>query len=710
MRSLLFLILCPIIVEAQINSPFISKANLYYTKLEASGEGMFGFEKDGKFGYIDKNEKVVIPPIYSYENSYSGIPLFNHGYVKIKQNGKYGALDKTGKVAIPFDYESLYFLSHGNVASVSNNSDGKNIYGIVNMQNKVIVPIEYEQFQIDSNLVAYKQNGKWGLMDIAGKKILPAEYDALTPYAKDKVVLAKKGTQYGYIDLTGKWLFEKPASVYILYGSHYGMINCVVNSKYGFLDLKGNEVIITHYDYADQFESNGLAKAGNKKPGSYYVYQYGFVDKSGKEVIPVKYDSIGTFSNGLVYVKDLETNRYGYMNKTGAWVIKPVYLKAETFDDLGGAWVMMTDAKYHYINRAGKDLGVFNENDYKNFNKDGYAVVENAEYPYVLIDKTGKVITKIEDCDGIYNYSEGIAGYKCKSNGLYGFVDYNGKKVIPCEYTGFTGFHEGVSKVSKTINNATKSGYINNKGAIILPVEYDNVSAFRDGWGLIKKDSDYFFVDKAGNLKAPPRKYNNLYEFRSGFALGIIKGTDKINTYYYINTQLKEEFSIEAEQAYSFWESVAVVYKDNLYSLINKKGEMFIQLDTLEQLKFCNDGMLGIKRNGKWGFINDKGNPVVEIKYDDCDSYDNGYGRVKKNGKWGIVDKTGKEIFETQYDNIVPCDNNVFIYYDKSWYVMDKTGKSLSHAGYYSISVFEKDRALAKPGKSYSILKSPLAK
>ena len=91
MRSVLFFLLIPSIVPAQINPVYIAKSNLNYTKLEASGDGMFGFEKDGKFGYMDKSEKIVIPAIYSYESTSSIIPSFNKGYVRIKTGGKRAA-------------------------------------------------------------------------------------------------------------------------------------------------------------------------------------------------------------------------------------------------------------------------------------------------------------------------------------------------------------------------------------------------------------------------------------------------------------------------------------------------------------------------------------------------------------------------------------------------------------------------------------------
>lgn len=711
MRFLFLLLLVPTILPAQINPVYIFKSNLGYNKLEASGDGLFGFEKDDKFGYMDKNENVVIPAVYSYETSSKTIPAFIGGFAVIKKDGKWGLLDKKGKLVIPFEYEYLRLISPPNTHVAAGRKDGnKNFYGILTTQNKIEIPLVYEDIQADSNLVTVKQNGKWGLMDVTGKSMIPFEFTALTVYAADKVLKAEKPGQYGFVDLTGKWLFEKAKSVYTLYSSQQGMVMCAVSSKYGFLDLKGNEVIITKYDKAENFESNGLAKVGKKSSTTSNSYTYGYIDKKGNEIIPLKYESMGVFSNGLVIAKDPETNRYGYMDKTGKWVLKPVYLDGLGFDSNGGSWVKMTDGKYHYINKSGKDFGALDEKSYKSFNKDGYAVYETSDYPYVLIDKTGKIITKIADCDGIYNFSESIAGYKCKSNSKYGFLDINGKSFIDCGYDAFTGFIEGVSRVGKTLSGKTKFGYISNKGETILPPEYDDLQYFRNGWGVLKKDGNYFFVDKKGNLKEPPRKYDNLAEFRSGYALGTVKGaTDHPNTYYYINTQLKEEIHISAFEAYLFWDDVAVVVIDDGYDLMNKKGGVFASLEA-DLIKFSTENMLAIKDKGKWGFVDDKGNMVIPPKYDSCEQFKYGLAKFKKAGKWGILDKKGNEVFEAKYENIIPCENGLLIYYDKFWGVMDKTGKILVPPTYYTITTFEKDKALARLGKSYTILKSPLIK
>jgi len=716
MKFLLILLLFPCFIIGQINPVFVAKSNLSYSKIESSGDGMFGFDKDGKIGYLDKNGNVVIPADYDYESTTSKtIPAFQTGMVKLRKGFKYGVLDKAGKIILPFEYDGL-FTSNGKYIPVYNIVNGKNTWGIVNTQNKVLIPVIYEQLQIDSNLIGVKQNGKWGLKDVSGKDILPIEYDQLTPYAKNQVIQATKGSQVGFIDANGKWLFQKEKSVYTLSGCYEGMIMCTVSGKYGYLDLKGNEVIITKYDNANVFDKSGLAKVGKKSPTSSYTTLWGYIDKKGNEVIPIKYEYIGEFHSGMVYAKDPETNRYGFYDKTGKWAINPTYLDLLNFDDYGGTWVKQTDAKWHYINKTGKDLGTFNDkgDTYRAFSNNGYNVYENNDAAYVLLDKAGNTIKKLDDLDAIYNFNYGIGGFKCKSNSKYGFIDLNGNKITGCDFDGFEGFTEaGISKVTKTIDGKNKSGYVDSKGNVILPIVYDYVYNFRDSWGLIYKDGKYFFVDRSGNLKDPPAKYDELYEFRSGYALGKIKGagTDP-HKFVYINKDLKEEFTVSAKQGYLFWEDVAIVSRDNTtYEMMDKKGSIFKTLTGIETLSFCSDGMLAVRKNYKWGYINSKGDEIVAPKYDTCTAFKYGYGRVKLDSKWGIVDRSGTEIIPPKYGNILYGENGYFIFYDNNgWGMMDKTGKVIIQPTLYTITPFEKDRAMARLGKTYTIIKSPLAK
>jgi hypothetical protein len=619
---------------------------------------------------MDANQRIIIQPKLDLKLASSEkIPAFTNGFAVIKIDGKQGLIDKTGKQVIPCEYSSLSLKSDSKTLVLAGKYENKKTaYGVLTTQNKMVIPIEYDGIVIDGNLAAVRKDKKWGLKDATGKELLPETYSSLQIYPEDRVARVEQDGKYGFVDLKGKWLFEKAKSVFTLYGSSENMIRFKINNKYGFLDAKGNEVIITRFDQAEDFQPNGLAKVARSGSDTKYKTLYGYINKKGEEVMPLIYESLSSFGNGLAYAKDPETNRYGYLDQTGKWALKAVYLYAGMFDETGGAWVKMTDNKYHYISKSGKDFGTLDEKgeSTRTF-KDGYAVDADTEYPFALVDITGKVVKDIDDCSAIYEFSEGMAGFKSKSNSLYGFIDINGNKVIEPDYTGFTGFKEGISRVSQNINGKTRYGYINTKGQILVPFEeYQAAGAFSDGLAMIKKDSTYYFMNKNGKLLELPRKYDALSEFKSGFAVGTINDKNGPNTYYYINTDLKEAFNITARGAWGFWEDVAVVNKDGVYEMINKKGEMIKRLEGIDFLKFTREGKLAVRENNKWGFVNTKGEMVIKPQYDSCDSYNEGYAKVQSGDKWGIIDKNGNVIIKPMYKNIAPGENGIFVFYDDS--------------------------------------------
>ena len=66
-----------------------------------------------------------------------------------------------------------------------------------------------------------------------------------------------------------------------------------------------------------------------------------------------------------------------------------------------------------------------------------------------------------------------------------------------------------------------------------------------------------------------------------------------------------------------------------------------------------SEGLAKVKRNGKWGFINTKGEEVIPCKYDDIYYHSNGnrvyfldgLALVRIGDKCGFVDKEGNDTF-----------------------------------------------------------------
>ncbi|WP_375447030.1 WG repeat-containing protein [uncultured Fibrella sp.] len=87
------------------------------------------------------------------------------------------------------------------------------------------------------------------------------------------------------------------------------------NSKYGFVNRNGQEVIPCVWEAALLFAKDLFAVKQNGK--------WGCINQQGQEVTPFLYQSIGTFSEGLIEVK--RNGRWGYLNEKAQEVIPCTY-------------------------------------------------------------------------------------------------------------------------------------------------------------------------------------------------------------------------------------------------------------------------------------------------------------------------------------------------------------------------------------------------
>jgi len=140
--------------------------------------------EDSFWGFIDKNDKTIIPFKYAatgnFGNGIAPVAVMNDsdsGYV-------WEYIDKTGKTAFKANYDYAGSFSDG-VAVVSKNEK----YGVIDTKNKVVVPFKYDYInEFSEGLAAVFQRGKpipnsdsirgkFGFIDKTGKVIIPIQYD-----------------------------------------------------------------------------------------------------------------------------------------------------------------------------------------------------------------------------------------------------------------------------------------------------------------------------------------------------------------------------------------------------------------------------------------------------------------------------------------------------------------------------------------------------
>ena len=99
-----------------------------------------------------------------------------------------------------------------------------------------------------------------------------------------------------------------------------------------------------------------------------------------------------------------------------------------------------------------------------------------------------------------------------------------------------------------------------------------------------------------------------------------------------------------------FREGVVAVKLNDKWGFVDKAGEDVIPLK-YDYAEFFNEGLARVRLNDKWGFVDKAGKEVIPLKYDYAELFSEGLARIKLNNKYGFIDKTGKEVIPFKYDD-----------------------------------------------------------
>ena len=111
----------------------------------------------------------------------------------------------------------------------------------------------------------------------------------------------------------------------------------------------------------------------------------------------------------------------------------------------------------------------------------------------------------------------------------------------------------------------------------------------------------------------------------------------------------------EFDYAGSFYEGFARVKKDGKWGYINTKGEQIVECEFyggwyFNDFKDFNEGFASVKKDYKWGYINTKGEQAIECKFDGAGGFEEGCAVVEKDGKYGYINTKGEQVIECKFD------------------------------------------------------------
>ncbi|AIQ42330.1 WG repeat-containing protein [Paenibacillus sp. FSL R7-0312] len=237
---------------------------------------------------------------------------------------------------------------------------------------------------------------------------------------------------------------------------------------WGYINNDGRTVIEPRYDYAEDFQENGLAVVQRKNYS-------GLIDSSGREKVKPLYSFIAPFAEGRAVVsdakgytfidekgKEVTSARYDYLNSLHEG--RALFSKQNT---TGG------NSYYGYLDAQGKEVLPAVYLDAGDFN-DGTALVKVAEGEYALIDPQGTVLHT-------YKYpfvgypGEGLLAFQATENGKYGYLHTDGSIAIQPQFTAALPFSEGRAVINTAENYGNAYGLIDKQGKAIIPATYYEV-------------------------------------------------------------------------------------------------------------------------------------------------------------------------------------------------------------------------------------------
>ena len=185
-----------------------------YEKAWVFSEGVAAVMKDGKVGFINAKNEVVIPFIFNYSNEckmYDFGYAFHDGHCAMTgSNGKLGLIDKSGNWIIEPAYDEIWAPRSNGYRMTINN--GK--YGVITNYGAVVYPAEYRYITIMPHSFILTKAGREWQVDFEGNMVQPFMFDS-TYYLNYPIGYNENGDiRYGF-------------SEYIRYGimDRYGIMN-----------------------------------------------------------------------------------------------------------------------------------------------------------------------------------------------------------------------------------------------------------------------------------------------------------------------------------------------------------------------------------------------------------------------------------------------------------------------------------------------------
>ncbi len=603
-------------------------------------------------------------------------------YERFEENGKVGLKDSTGSVILPASFDALGW------------SDGN--------------------FSMIGQITGYRQQNRWGLLNLKKEFITKAQFESLTYPGGDHVIVSKYVNPYtvkfGSINLQGKVVVPYSYDEIVWQGFRARvMLKNGTRYEYGLIDDGGKSVLPVHYQ-------NIQPMGGERFAVQNFSNKIALFTVDGKWITGFTIDRISGFQFGLAVI--CEGWRQGVIDIKGEIIIKPQYreVRIDAPDHVSARkvdeWKLM-DVSYCDLQHL--------EADELSFDNRGWGCVR-------LDGKCGLVDEDLQQCGSIsYDYVGDIQDHLAVvgNAGKYGLARLDQTQVLPIEFDSlcvegnFVRTQQWVGGVPwwrlydtlGTVRHTTRYEFIDRFNGKFFPVRnhgywggmgqngesiiacvYDSLMEISDSLVAVKFKGQYGIITLEDQWRMMPQKDSfrildadhfltriyGLY-FMKAFDGNLLYFTDNPLTVYSdhleerlpdgtrkeINfqgqlTKRTAPLAIKTDRTFRESEGYIGIKRNGKFGFVDSQGRLRIA-NRYDSIGEFHGGIAPAMLLGKWGFINTSDQIVIQPTFEKVEYFEHGAARVARNGKVGLINPNGEVLLELRYDSIDRLPDQLFI-------------------------------------------------
>jgi len=327
------------------------------------------------------------------------------------------------------------------------------------------------------------------------------------------------------------------------------------------------------------------------------------------------------------------------------------------------------------------------------------------------------------------------------SHGKHGYIDREGKLVIPISLEGTYVLHfsEGLVSYSERvkpeptklpytdqkgklrIHAQEKWGFIDTNGAVVINAQYDAVGDFSEGLAAVAFDTDktrhdcidcsldqhWGFIGKTGKTVVRPQ-----YSAVSSFSEGLAAVRNEEGKWGYIDAKGQLVIPFTFRSASPFSDGLAPAALNQKVGYIDKKGNFVIKPQFVLASSF-SEGLVAVRRGGKtdfmisgpagakWAFIGKDGKNriVLPAEAEHASDFVDGLAAIQSGKSCGYMDKSGALVIPAVFSS---CDDFseglADVYSDGKWQFIDRKGHVVLDVPYEQVRPFKDGLASVDEG------------